>query len=865
MTGLLLVVSIGFAILFCGKADAARDHFQSYVFAPGDPVQFALRSNSPKLDWRVEDYFGVEVGRGSSWVSNQQALIEPAITEPGYYELHFDRDDGARTIAFALIPPPEPGPSPFGVMTHFAKGWDRDVLPLVSRAGIRHIRDEQYWRRVEKTPGKYQFSLPFQAYISEARALGVEPLVALTFANPHYDDGLTPHSDSGLAGYANYATAVVDRYRDALAAVEIWNEYNGSFAKGPVLADRPLYYARMLERAYDSIKAKHPDLEVLGGAAVKVPLPWFEALFDHGALEHMDALVIHPYRRRPEGVGREINALHELVEVHNHGQRKPIWVTEFGRHDQRPGGRHRTASYLVRMATLLLSSGVERMYWYLLRDDRTGVSDFSSMGLLRDADSEYGRYAPAPAYAAYANLIRQFGGQAYVRREDTDPRTQIHRFETDEGPLTVAWSTEGQPKITLRTPSPIVVIDIMGKEREIRPYDGEIELTLSSTPVYVRGTVSAFREWRPDKLLADATLDFGLERRSGDWRYGHYDGDGVGSGDGKGALGPYTDDDFEPLVERRDRWGAFWGEPSYEAVRLASDSGHPDISSGKPVWAVRRWISPVRGTVHLNGLIGTNHRGDGTEVLILRDGVELWRRDVRGEQPSLETRYDLDVDVRPGTRLDFAVTPGSAGDINYDSTVFTASITVPVIADSGRDFSAQQGLHDWSYGYFDGDGQGEGDGETPFGSYTDDDFERAIFGPQQRDRFWRHEDLPWLKVTRTGAHPSTADGSAAWAVRRWIADRDGEFIISGHVSASRDQGDGSRARILVAGREIWTAELGGPTGARQSSYELEVTVDRGTPIDFVVDPGPGLNADYDAVAFSSQIRELHPVAGRDEE
>jgi len=52
------------------------------------------------------------------------------------------------------------------------------------------------------------------------------------------------------------------------------------------------------------VKALRPEVRVLGGAAVPVPLPWFEDLFAAGALGAMDAVAVHPYRSTPEGVER---------------------------------------------------------------------------------------------------------------------------------------------------------------------------------------------------------------------------------------------------------------------------------------------------------------------------------------------------------------------------------------------------------------------------------------------------------------------------------------------------------------------------------------------------------------------------------
>ena len=128
-------------------------------------------------------------------------------------------------------------------------------------------------------------------------------------------------------------------------------------------------------------------MTVLGGAAVPIPLDYYRQLFEHGALNSMDAVVIHPYRRQPEGVEEQIESLRQLMA--RYGTPKPIWATEFSDLPDMKKSRDDVARYLVRMSTLLLAAHVERLYWYLLRD----YQEFTGLGLLHDESSPT-RYAP---------------------------------------------------------------------------------------------------------------------------------------------------------------------------------------------------------------------------------------------------------------------------------------------------------------------------------------------------------------------------------------------------------------------------------------------------------------------------------------
>jgi Glycosyl hydrolase catalytic core len=828
------------------------------VFLSDEMVQIPVRSPGDRIDWQVEDFFGTEIAKGSVPLVGGRAVIEPKLERKGYFGVRVEARANDATLAtaetaFAVIAPPDETPSaesPFGVMTHFAQGWDRDILPLLAKAGIRHIRDEQYWDDVEPEPGKFVFEHEYTAYMAEARSHGIEPLIVMSFANDRYDDGLTPYTDAGREGYARYGTAILDQYGEQIRTLEIWNEYNGSFANGPAAKDRPMYYAKMLEQAYRQIKSVRPDVRVLGGAAVLIPLPYLREIFRLGGLEHMDGVVVHPYRGTPEGVERELRALKELIERYSGGVRKPIWVTEFGRHDDSPGGRRRTASYLVRMATLLLSQNVERMYWYLMRD----YLDFQSMGLVRDQDSPFGRYAPAPAYAAYANLIRQLSGARYVRREPTDPRTHVHMFEQGGEQIRVSWSTAAGARVDYETRSPLLVVDIVGDERTVDPADGVVSLVVTEDPVFVKGPVLKTREQRRESILAWSVHDFDDAQGTGGWQYGHYDGDGAGQGDGIAPSGPYTDDDFELLEPTEDAWGLHWGDQQLGPIQISEDGAHPSAAEKRSVWAVRRWVSHVAGTLQISGTIGSGTEGDGTRAAILVDGTEVFSAEVGGPDGRPTVDYAIAPVVEEGSVVEFAVTPGPGTNVDFDATEFTALITLPIAAASEQGFGAVQGVNGWHYGYYDGDGGGEGDGAGPAGPYTDDDFERLPLVDGDAGQSWHDSGLGPVRIERDAGHPSVADGRPVWAVRRWESDLDGAVRITGKIVPTSAQGDGTSVRILVDGLEVFSADVGGPGDHRSIEYAVSVEVRKGSLVDFAISPGPASNVDFDATVFTAVIQ-----------
>src|SRR5262249_11773433 len=145
-----------------------------------------------------------------------------------------------------------------------------DIVPLIARAGIGRVRDEQPWRQVEKKRGAYAFSQRLTEYMDALAAQKLDPLIVLAFANPHYDGGKTSYTAEGRAGYAAYADAVLQRFGSRVRALEVWNEFNGSFCDGPCRDDRPAAYSALLKETYRTLKARSPAVTVLGGAAVPI-------------------------------------------------------------------------------------------------------------------------------------------------------------------------------------------------------------------------------------------------------------------------------------------------------------------------------------------------------------------------------------------------------------------------------------------------------------------------------------------------------------------------------------------------------------------------------------------------------------------
>ena len=554
------------------------------------------------------------------------------------------------STALSGAEPPTEGPTDerFGVMTHFAHGWDPALIPSIAQGEISQIRDEIYWANVE--PRKNQFSFPpaFDRYMADLKQARISPFIVLSFENPNYDGNDTPHTADGIAAYGRYAVEVLRHYGSQIKAVEIWNEYNGSFARGPATQDRAATYAQMLRAAYTAIKKERPDVTVVGGATSGIPLPYWRRLIEQGALEYVDAISVHPYRydQPPEGLEHEIAGLRELMRADPTGKVRPIWVSEIGWYTKAAGARgdlpiddRVQAQFLVRSYALLLSADVARIYWYLYRDYQ-GLA----MGLVREEST----HSPKLAYRAFATLARQLRGARFVQREPTPADLYSLVFQRPNGEsVRVMWSL--QPR-NLPASGVTAIVDLEG--RVVDPGQG---LSLSESPLFVTGPLRDLPGPAAEKeTLTDSVRDFSTGQPAGAWSYGIFQGNNLA---------------FVPLSSvQRDDWNERW-KGDFPYLALTATDQHPSASGDSPIAAVRRWVSPIDGRVRISGSFRSNVEGDGVGVSIVVEGNRRSRTVLGGgRNNSIVENFDFVLSVRRGSTVDFAVDPGPATNLDFDAT-----------------------------------------------------------------------------------------------------------------------------------------------------------------------------------------------------
>jgi GH35 family endo-1,4-beta-xylanase len=246
-------------------------------------------------------------------------------------------------VAQAAPAVPAPTASEFGYGVNMA---DLSLAYLVNDLGFNWAKGYVNWATVEPEPGQYRWVDPdnvVQAYGDQQLNILLRVHGTPPWARP--EDTPLSHPPLDTADFANFMTALAQRYKGQVAAYEIWNEPNLHYEWGNLAPD-PVAYTEMLKAAYSAIKKVDPEAMVISGGlattgdgslTAESDLVFLEEMYHAGARGYFDALGSHPYAygqapdvSHPDGLSLDrVAAQHELMAANGDGE-TPIWITELG-------------------------------------------------------------------------------------------------------------------------------------------------------------------------------------------------------------------------------------------------------------------------------------------------------------------------------------------------------------------------------------------------------------------------------------------------------------------------------------------------------------------------------------------------------
>jgi Beta-galactosidase/Glycosyl hydrolase catalytic core len=280
-------------------------------------------------------------------------------------------------------------------------------LRVIRRLGVRWLRTEFDWRKLEPVRGRMKFEwFDTLVKLCESMRIRLVPVVTYTprWMAPRFNVPPEPEP------FADLIEALVRRYGHYVKHWEIWNEANSYFFWMGDAAQ----YAGLLGSASAAAKRADGESKILMCGLADPARPDMDFLFDvlkRTDGRSVDILNLHAYpgtwnSRAVEDWPSLLTGLRErLVEI---GVDKPLWVTETGLSSQEGSFLEdkRQESYLVRAFASLLGSGaLERVFWYRLKDEASagnGPED-DRFGLLTQDTIFGGRKR---VYRGYSRLSR---------------------------------------------------------------------------------------------------------------------------------------------------------------------------------------------------------------------------------------------------------------------------------------------------------------------------------------------------------------------------------------------------------------------------------------------------------------------------
>lgn len=313
-----------------------------------------------------------------------------------------------------------------GVNTHFEQGWPLAALDRVQESGAVEVRESIIWGKVERAPGRYEFSPKNSGHLDALCARHIPVLLVVTVRNALYDGGGPPVSAQGQAAYGRFVRAVVDRFA-CVDAVEVGNEINAMSRRFPrTAAEKAQDHVALLRATRAALPGAGRRVTLVGGSSLMVATGFLEKLFAAGLLPLVDAVAIHPYADVPEALPAQIERLRAAMA--RAGGIKPIWATEFGLYYPTPEA---APPHAWKVMAILSAEGIAHAHWYALLDEPW----YPNMGLYKGA-------APKPALGMFQRAAHMLANGTDARRVATgDPLTFIYRFGDGQS---VMWAS-GRP------------------------------------------------------------------------------------------------------------------------------------------------------------------------------------------------------------------------------------------------------------------------------------------------------------------------------------------------------------------------------------------------------------------------------------
>ncbi|WP_181444438.1 cellulase family glycosylhydrolase [Bacillus sp. 03113] len=375
---------------------------------------------------------------------------------------------------------------PFGFGVSIHEGVTRKDIQLISKAGLKWVRIDLFWGKIETKKGHYDFK-GYDELNQWFKEEGIKPYYILDYSNKLYEENRSIVTNQGREAFANFVNAATVRYSHQGVIWEIWNEPNTNLFWN----QQPNYqdYGLLVKKVAPIIRKNDPSGNIVAPALAGInenSRKWLKAVFDQGIIKYIDAVSVHPYRgTKPEEVVLDYEKVKSLIGLYTN-KRIPIISGEWGYsmvHKPEHFTEMQQAEYLTRMFLVNLQSDIPISIWYDWKNDGVDPNNREHhFGLLWSND------VPKLAYISLKTLSNTLDGYYIDQRlEYGQPKDFILSFKNEKGKQLLAfWTTENTHYQTIKYPSGKgKLYSMIGKKQKIKWNQGQITLKLSSSPSYL--------------------------------------------------------------------------------------------------------------------------------------------------------------------------------------------------------------------------------------------------------------------------------------------------------------------------------------------------------------------------------------------
>lgn len=243
-------------------------------------------------------------------------------------------------------------------LTDEAAPWKVErTLQMVRDMGAPWIVEFFPWAYLEPDQGSFAWEHADEV-IKQARAQGLTIIARLglvpAWARPDSRERETTFTyldADHYQAFGDFVYAFVNRYKDRVQHIIIWNEPNLSYEWGLQRVD-PRGYVDLLKIAYQRAKQADPNVIVLAGALAPTlepigspaglnDLTYLQMMYDAGAKDYFDGLAAHAYGLQaplseppdPNQINfRRVELLRQIM-IDNDDASKQVYITEAGWND----------------------------------------------------------------------------------------------------------------------------------------------------------------------------------------------------------------------------------------------------------------------------------------------------------------------------------------------------------------------------------------------------------------------------------------------------------------------------------------------------------------------------------------------------